>query len=498
MLYFSAAPYRLETKEEADQVTGVLEFKEWCKGRGLFSDYADPIQFERQVRESLTKFIFGNYALTVPSRPRAKRTRAQTLPARSPIFPLVNEGARGKTSIPGGEIKVVFGPAGGSPPVRVSDDLLLRTKTELTSPAVQQLSSHVGCPTAAINGQVVLWAGNWYAAKSSDGGTTFGYMDPFTSFPNPPNLAFCCNQVVNYISSIDTFVWLLQYGNRKGPWADNIQRLAFAKTADVVAGRWRLFDITTQSLGVKGSLHFPDLAVGAHALYVTANVYASDGQSAGAVVVRIPIAGIESEQVTAQPFVSKDFNSFRVAQNCGGTAFFAAHEDTSTLKVFSWDEGQAAPTSTAVGVHRWIGGSGYESTTPDGRRWLDRIDPRITGATLADSELWFAWSVDGGSNRRPKPFVQIARIDSRKLTLIENSNLFDPDSAVCYPALSTNAKHEVGISFMIGGGLRFPSHVVGILTGKQQEVIAAAGDRGPRPDPVTGQGLWGDYLTSDK
>ena len=48
--------------------------------------------------------------------------------------------------------------------------------------------------------------------------------------------------------------------------------------------------------------------------------------------------------------------SFRVAQNCGTTAYFAAHRDTSTLAVFSWAENQAQPVlAKGVGVARWIG-----------------------------------------------------------------------------------------------------------------------------------------------
>jgi hypothetical protein len=91
--------------------------------------------------------------------------------------------------------------------------------------------------------------------------------------------------------------------------------------------------------------------------------------------------------------------------------------------------------------------------------------------------------------------VQIARINAGDGTLIENINVFDPDSAICYGALSTNANGEVGISYAIGGGARFPSHVVGILTGAQKNVLVAAGDRGPLPDQQTGKGEWGDFLT---
>ncbi|MBV9121889.1 MAG: hypothetical protein JO112_00850, partial [Planctomycetes bacterium] len=279
--------------------------------------------------------------------------------------------------------------------------LVLATHTELTSPATQQTASNVDEPSVAANDQVVFYTGNWYAAVSSDAGQTFQYLDPATAFKasDPPNASFCCDQIVHYIPQIDTFVWLLQYGNPAQ--SDNLQRLAFAKTADVVQGRWRLYDITTAFLGVPGAfLDFPDLAVGAHSLYVTTNIFPG-GSRAGSAVVRIPLDSIASGQVAAKPFVSNELQSFRVAQHCGTRAFFAAHQDTSTLAVFSWDEADQAPTPTAVGVSRWIGGDGYVSRTPDGRRWLDRADPRITGATLAGNELWFAWSVDTGSNHRP-------------------------------------------------------------------------------------------------
>jgi hypothetical protein len=373
-----------------------------------------------------------------------------------------------------------------------TDDLTLVINSELVQPGQQQLASSVGEPSVAVAGDVpiVMYTGNWYAARSIDAGQTFQYINPFNAFPDPHNLGYCCDQVVNYLPSIDTFVWLLQYGPKSGPQADNIQRLAFATSDQVKTGNWRLFDITTQSLGVAGQfLDFPDLAVGTNNLYVTTNLFTPDGQGAGAAVARIPIASIDSGSVTATSFVSTDLNSFRVAQNCGTTAYFAAHADTSTLRVFAWDETQSAPNPTDVGVARWIGGQGYQSSTPDGQRWLDRVDPRLTGAALAGNELWFAWSVDSGSNRRPNAFVQIARIDATNITLLENINVFDLNAATAYGALSSNIDNEVGISYMIGGSQQFPSHMVGILTGTRKDAVASAGERG------TADGQWGDFLT---
>ena len=370
-------------------------------------------------------------------------------------------------------------------------DIKLIVNTELTQPATNQTASNVGEPSCAISAQTVLYTGNWYAAVSVDGGASFRFIDPSTSFPDPsPQSKFCCDQVAHYIPQLDTFVWLLQYGPDTG---DNIQRLAFAKTEDVAKGRWRLFDITTKIIGVPGAfLDFPDLAVGKSSLYVTTNIF-GPGQRFGSAVVRIPLDGIRTGNVVAQPFVSFDLQSFRVTQNCADTAFFAAHADTSTLAVFRWPEGQPKPARTDVPIARWIGANGYVSRTPDNRRWLDRADPRITGATMSGGQLWFAWSVDRRSNQRAQPFVQIARIDAATLTTAENINVFDPESATCYGALSTNKNGEVGISYMIGGGPRFPSHVVGMLTGTRKDVVAAIGERGPLD--ADGKGEWGDYLT---
>jgi len=405
------------------------------------------------------------------------------------FLPLTGEGV--EREFHSTSTRALLAPVASNP----ADDVKIVLNSELAEAGQEHTASNVGEPSCAMNGRIVFYTGNWYAAISTDGGKTFGFIDPAsTQKPtDPAGSTFCCDQVAHFIPQLDTFVWLLQYGPDTG---DNIQRLGFISTADLAAGnlRFRFFDLTTAMLGVPGAfMDFPDIAVGANSLYVTTNVF-TPGQVQSA-VFRLPLSGIAGGAMTVDVHVSSpSLDSFRVAQNCGTTAYFAAHKDTSTLEVFAWAEGQTNPVPTSVPVARWIGGNnGYRSRTPDGRRWLDRADPRITGATMAGKEAWFAWGVDRNSNHRPQPFVQIARIDTSTMTLIENINVFDPDSATCYGALSTNAKNEVGISYMIGGAV-FPSHVVGILTGAQRYVIAAAGERSPLSDN-DGRFSWGDYLT---
>lgn len=373
-------------------------------------------------------------------------------------------------------------------PMASTDTVTLVKNLQLNDVATADTASHVCEPSTAINGNVVFYTGNWFAAVSTDGGTTFKFVDPFTTLPNPLGMGFCCDQVVHYIKSIDTFVWLLQYTRDSS--GKNIQRIAYATTARVRTGSWRFFDFTPASLGQGPGiwLDFPDLAVGQNMLYMTTNCFAGNTWRASA-VARIRLSSFTSGTLSASRSVSTAHPSLRVAQNCGTTAYFVAHNSTSSLRVFSWKESSAAPTTKDLTVATWSRGP-YSSTTPDGRDWLQRADSRHAGATLAGNELWFAWgSAKGGANARPNPFVQIARINATTMTLIENINLWDPNSAIFYAGLSTNANNEVGASYTIGGGTRFPTHVVGILTGTRRQVTTFTSTRGPADNK------WGDYLT---
>jgi hypothetical protein len=383
------------------------------------------------------------------------------------------------------------------------DEVAIVRTTELGQGFPTGFASAVGEPSVAIKDNIVFYTGNWYAAVSEDGGATFRFIDPANSFPDPPGMIFCCDQVVHYIPQIDTFVWSLQYSVDASD--KNIQRVAFAKAADVVSGRWRFVDITPANLGLPDQfLDFPDLAFGTNMLYLTSNVFRKvgpgddDWQWSAAVVARLPLSDIDSflgggSAPTAQNVTLFDFSGPRVAQQCVGRAVWAVHRDLSTLRIFSWPEAAAQASFQDVTIPSWVGGQGYQTVTPEGFNWLDRCDPRLVGACRRPGdEFWFAWSVDrGGANSRPHPYVQIARIDASTMTaqLVESINLWDPDVAVAYAALSTNSKGEVGVSYFVGGANRNPSHVVGMLTGLRDDVVVATGAHGPK------DGQWGDYLT---
>lgn len=376
----------------------------------------------------------------------------------------------------------------GAAPMAATDTITLVKNLQLSDVATEDTASHVCEPSAAMNGEVIFYTGNWFAAVSVDGGTTFKYVDPYATFPNPPGMIFCCDQVVHYVKSVDRFVWLLQYS--QDGTGKNIQRIAYATTAKVKTGNWKYFDIYPTDVGLAAGtwLDFPDLSTGQNMLYMTSNNFSGNTWKAS-VVVRIKLSSFSTGVLSASAYRSTSYASFRVAQNCATTGFFVAHKSTSALRIFAWSESNASPTFRDVTVASWSGGP-YSSVTPDGKNWLQRADGRHTGATKVGNEIWFAWgSAKGGANARPHAFVQIARINATTMALLENINMWDSKAAIFYSALSTNSNNEVGVSFAMGGPTKFPSHLVGFMTGTRRQVVAFTGNRGPSDNK------WGDYLT---
>lgn len=349
-------------------------------------------------------------------------------------------------------------------------------------------ASHVCEPTVAQNGDVIFATGNWFACISTDGGQNYVYVDPYRSFPDPPSSRFCCDQIAIYSSQADLFFWLLQYSADAN--GENVQRIAYASTADLVTGAWSFFDISSKALGFNGAwLDYPDLAVSSTFLYMTTNAFQGQ-QWTGTAIARVSLASILSGSISAEKVISKKLFNFRVAQQPEGTAYWASHVTNSRIQIFAWPDASATATSFGVDVPTFNSHQPYRSTTPDNREWLERVDRRMTGGTQAGQQLFFAWtSGPGGVNARPNPYVQIACVDIATRTLVDSINLWDPVDAIACAALGTNGQNEVGVSYSIGGPGRFPSHVVGILTNPPVYKLTFAGHRGPNDRK------WGDYLS---
>lgn len=165
-------------------------------------------------------------------------------------------------------------------------------------------------PTQAAAGDLVLYTANDFAALSFDNGRTFQAVNTDEVFPD--DAGFSGYQVVHYIPGIDTFVWVREY--TKDASSENFLRLAYATTNELFFDTIHFTDLFSADLGLVNEwLDFPDLAVGANSLYLTANVYNSAGTFQRSLLARIRASSIPGGDLTFQ-FVTQPLFNFRVAQ----------------------------------------------------------------------------------------------------------------------------------------------------------------------------------------
>jgi hypothetical protein len=350
-------------------------------------------------------------------------------------------------------------------------------------------------PSGASSGNVVLTTCNTYASLSTDAGSTFTLLDPTTIFPSVPNKdsagnlldkGLCCDQVIQYVPSIDRFIWLMQFCGAGATClqGSNRIRIAAASPQDMInsAGTaWTYWDLLSSTFG--GTMDYPDLAVGNNFLYLSCDIVGT-----GLQVVRIPLQEIR-DGVTINFNYTKASDSkvaygSHITQDTGDTVFWAGHNNNSQIRVFSWAESSGSYSlGTDVNIDSWLS-SDYSSQAPDGTNWLSFGFPEeqglpaggiigavrrpFSGLVSPDGpppagEIWFAWTAGRGGGF-PHPYIRLVRLKDSDFSVLQQNQIWNADHAYAYPCLATNSVGEVGISLAWGGGKKFyANHGVGIF-----------------------------------
>jgi hypothetical protein len=149
--------------------------------------------------------------------------------------------------------------------------------------------------------------------------------------------------VVLYDARRRLWIWILQYSRRNGA---NVFRLAAVHDGDFGnPGAWYWWDIAPTTLDSSWTqlwFDYPDAAVTADNLLITFNVFnnVGDGQWQRAVVMRFPLATIDTRGTLGFNFWTTTQNgSLRLTQGAGRTMYFASHNSSQQIRLFSWADG---------------------------------------------------------------------------------------------------------------------------------------------------------------
>lgn len=327
--------------------------------------------------------------------------------------------------------------------------------------------STVAEPSGANGGGVVFMTSNWYAAYSTNAGTSFRQLNPTTVFPADP-VGFCCDQIVVYVKSIDRFIWLLQ---------GNGMRLASASPASIKKNKgkiWNFWKITPSSIGEPAGAGFdyPDLAVGDNDLYMSWDTCwpgNPPGCNQGREIVRASLSKIKAGGYLpiswTNPSDSSNAWGSHLSQDTGNMIAWAGQDDNSDIRIFYWPESSSSYTWTDIGISTWANNT-LTSFTPDRVNWMKKLNGfpgnAVIGATRNGNEYWFAWSAGTDSNY-PQPHVEMVELDANNgFNPVQQVQIWNSGFAYGYPALATNAcTREIGFSVEEGGGGAYENFDVG-------------------------------------
>ncbi len=378
---------------------------------------------------------------------------------------------------------------------------------------VSNTTSVVAEPSVANIGSAVLETGNWFAAVSTDGGNSFGYLDPFTAFPSVYG-GFCCDQSVLYDPSRNLMFWTLMYvPNGTG----NIIRLAIAHgeaALETTPIPFYSYGFSPQALGFPAGdwYDYPQMALGSNYLYLTANVFRSDGLTFdGTVVLRMPLDGLASGlDFDVDVFMMSYFNATPV-QGATTTMYWATQVDTATLRVYKWPEGGSVSAANVAHTSYPDPSNLANYTCPvNGTDWCGRLDDRVQTGWLSNGRLGFMWSApkgSGGFGTFYYPYIHTLILNEVSLALVGEPIMHNPAYAYAYPAVGLNARgHPAGPVFY-GGGTISPTLAAMIwddLSPNPYPTLPTAwelyniAESTQGPTETTCPNCWGDYLAASQ
>jgi hypothetical protein len=358
--------------------------------------------------------------------------------------------------------------------------------------------------TSVINlGQTIFYTGNWYAARSTDGGNAFSYVNPYTLFPSI-NGGFCCDQVTAYAPNQDMAIWGLQYIKDGTSGTFRIAR-AIGSTG-VANNNWVYYDFNPQQVGfASGNWYdFPSFTVGANYLYVTSNVFrTSDDVFTGSVILRLPLASLAAGTgFSYNSYTSTNLGSIRCTDGATTTMYCATFNTTTQMRIHRWDESSSTVLWDDVNLNGYtpLNRNGV-ATSPDGTNWAARADGRLSTAYRANGIIGLMFMARQDANF-PYPYTIHARFNESTRALVSQGQIWNPNFAWLYPASSPNAAGRLAGTLQIGGGSQtggapYPGTQIWITddvepgTGTTVGAVygVSAGNAGPSSNG------WGDYFT---
>jgi len=335
-----------------------------------------------------------------------------------------------------------------------ANDMTLFTTHNITPSEVSTTQrATVQEPSVVNMDNVTFFTGNWYAAKSTNGGASFSYISPYTFFPSI-NGGFCCDQVTAYAPTQDMALWGLQYVKDSTTGTFRIARSV--GSSGVAADNWVYYDFNPQMAGFASGnwFDYPSLTVGSTYLYVASNVFrTSDDGFTGSVVMRLPLSNLAAGTgFTFNYFNSTTQGTFRFTEGSTTTMYFASFNTQTQMRIHRWDDSSSTVFWDDINLNAFtfLSRNGV-AMSPDGTNWAARADSRPLAAYVANGVIGVMFMAKQDATF-PYPYSVHARFNQTTRALITQGQIWNSNYAWLYPSAAPNASGNLAGTLQIGGG----------------------------------------------
>ncbi len=353
-------------------------------------------------------------------------------------------------------------PIGATPPPQVPTtavehrsefvlDTLLAPQTLVSffGTSLTPQGSVVNEPSLAQAGGVVFFTGNWYAARSTDGGLSWSYANPFADMAD-----FCCDQDVVYDRGRNLLLWYRQaVGNQTGQ-----NRFVLSVSTDR-GETWCSYSVSPTNLNSSWNTNqrfdFPHLGLSNNYLYIHTGMGGTEAPSA--VVLRFPLDALAI--CSGFSFWWWDQVSYwgGPAQGATTTMYYGDHRgQEDSFRVYAQPEDSTSIFWADVSIPRWLLEQGDTCPSPDGQNWCSRSDSVVRAGWVSRGSVGFMWHARAG-NGFPYPYLEAATFDEEDMTYIGRPYVWNGSGTWHYPFISPNARGDLGLTAYFGSSSTYPS-----------------------------------------
>jgi len=355
-------------------------------------------------------------------------------------------------------------------------------------------------PSVAIGDSVVWLTGNWFAARSTDGGVNWTYVNPYADFPT-----FTSDQDAVYDPHRRLFLWYRQGAVLPGRLENSVK----LNVSGDGAASWCSYTLRPSDVDPAWNtlqFDYPHLALTEDYLYISSTLLVT---GAGFATPRMMLFRMSLDDLAGCSafryvyWTTDEGWSWTPVENgattimyLGDTLDAGGADPTGTFRVY-W---QPEWTTELFYVDRSVPAWTFTERTGlcpvlGGGNPCARADERITSGWLRDrngrGEIGFLWNVREGGGF-PYPYIDAVTFDEETLSVTGRPMLWDSKCAWQYGATAPSGD-GLGIAAFYFCPSQPPAHVIGLADGPtgQSKWAMFYSRVGEVPTSTL---IWGDYI----